>query len=128
MIAGVGVDIVDVGKVARLVRQHPQRLNRIFTAAELKRCGKRAAALAEIFAAKEAVLKVLGTGWVSGLTWTDVEIGQRHGCCRARLKGGAAKIARRLKIADILVDVSSSSTKAVAHAIGVRTDAMVSRR
>lgn len=120
MIAGVGVDIVDVGKVARLMRQHPQRLNRIFTAAELKSCGKRAAALAKIFAAKEAVLKVLGTGWVSGLTWTDVEIGRRRGGCRARLKGGAAKIARRLKIAEVLVDFSSSPRIAVAHALGLR--------
>lgn len=128
MIAGVGVDIVDVGKVARLMRQHPQRLNRIFTAAELKSCGKRAVAAAEIFAAKEAVLKVLGTGWVSGLTWTDVEISQSKRRCRARLKGGAAKIARRLNIAKILVDFSSTSQVTVAHAIGVSRDALVSRR
>lgn len=120
MIAGVGVDIIDVKKVGKLARQHPARLQRVFTAAELKEAKNKAVGLAEIFAAKEAVLKVLGTGWVSGLTWTDVEILRRKNRRVARLRGGAKKIARKLRISQVAVDISSTPAKAVAHAIGIK--------
>lgn len=116
MIAGVGVDIVEVAKVAKLARDYPQKLNRVFTKKELS----EAISLAEIFAAKEAVLKVLGTGWVSGLTWTDVEIAPRRGVPSVRLRGGARKIARKVGIKKILVDMSSTPRKSVAQAIGIK--------
>lgn len=120
MICGVGIDIVDLERVAKLIRTYPKQLNRIFTQIELKQVkGKnRHQKAAEIFAAKEAVLKVLGTGWRNGLNWTDVEISS-VGSCQAKLKGEAKKLARKLEIAKIQVATSATNKKAVAQAIGL---------
>src|SRR4051794_41473750 len=80
-IVGHGIDIVETARIRKLVEQHgPHFLDRVFTAAEQRYCAASPKRyfehLAGRFAAKEAVLKVLGTGWRGGIAWADVEGGQ----------------------------------------------------
>ena len=79
-IVGVGIDLVDID---RFERSKPRVRERLFTRAEARYCvlqRKPALHFAARFAAKEAVLKALGTGWSGGIAWTEVEIVARdHG-------------------------------------------------
>ena len=78
MIRGIGVDIVKVDRIEKAVERWGNRfLKRIFTAAEIERCQKRARpaqCLALRFAAKEAFAKALGLGMRKGLRWRDIEV------------------------------------------------------
>ena len=78
MIRGIGVDIVKVDRIEKAVERWGHRfLKRIFTAAEIERCQKRARpaqCLALRFAAKEAFAKALGLGMREGLRWRDIEV------------------------------------------------------
>ena len=82
MIKGIGVDIVNINRMARAVDRWGSRfLERIFTSAEIERCGKRARpaqCFASRFAAKEAFAKALGLGMRQGLRWRDIEVVQDH--------------------------------------------------
>jgi holo-[acyl-carrier protein] synthase len=78
MILGIGNDIVEVARIKAILARYPQRfLDRIFTSHEQEYCLKRkepALHLAGRFAAKEAIVKALGTGFSQGLNWLDFEI------------------------------------------------------
>lgn len=78
MILGVGNDIIEVARIKTILSRHPQRfLDRVFTIHEQDYCLKRkdpAVHLAGRFAAKEAIVKALGTGFSQGLNWLDIEI------------------------------------------------------
>ena len=79
MIIGIGADIIQVERIARLLDQYPGFCHRVFTAAEIEYCngkGNRTQSFAVRFAAKEAVMKALGTGWDGRINWTDIEIGK----------------------------------------------------
>ena len=82
MIRGLGVDIVDIERIEQAVERWGHRfLNRIFTAAEIELCERRARpaqCFALRFAAKEAFAKALGLGMRQGLRWRDIEIVQDH--------------------------------------------------
>ncbi|MEL6741318.1 MAG: holo-ACP synthase [Planctomycetota bacterium] len=122
MIIGHGIDIVDVARVAQIVERHGAHLTeRVFTQAELDyaRRGKRTMEhLAGRFAAKEAVLKALGTGWTKGIGWTDVEVVlEPSGRPTAALHGRAAEIASDLGITAWSLSLSHTDTSAVASAI-----------
>jgi holo-[acyl-carrier protein] synthase len=119
-----GIDIVEVPRIARMLEEHGERfLDRCFTAAERAYClaGKRRDEhLAARFAAKEAVLKALGTGWKDGIAWTDVEIVRdQSGAPSVRLHGAAARSAAELGIGAWSVSLSHTGAYAVASAIGV---------
>ena len=93
MIAGVGVDIVDISRLKTALARTPELAERLFTAAELSAVGERHApadSLAGCFAAKEALAKVLGAP--AGLRWTDVEV--------VRNGGGRPFLAVRGTVAD----------------------------
>jgi holo-[acyl-carrier protein] synthase len=83
LIVGLGIDVVEVARLADAIRRHGDRfLERIFTEAERAACeprGDRVLALAARFAAKEACLKALGTGWAEGLGFRDVEVVREDG-------------------------------------------------
>lgn len=125
MILGHGIDLVETARIRRMHDEHGQRfLDRCFTAAEQDYCAKSHKRyyehLAGRFAAKEAILKVLGTGWRSGIAWTDIEIlPDPQGKPRVRLSGVTADIARQLGIATWMVSISHIETHATASAIGV---------
>ena len=96
MILGVGLDVVETPRVARALATYGARFaERVYTPAELADCAGRAdriEALAARFAAKEALLKALGTGWISGLSLRQVEVVRgKHGPPELRLLGAAAE-------------------------------------
>ena len=121
-IAGTGVDIVEVERVAALTERHGDRfVSRVFTQAEADYCRSRAVPaqhLAGRFAVKEAVLKALERGWLGGIAWRDVEVrngpaGQPY----VNLSGAAARRAHELHIASMHVSLSHTRGWAIAHAI-----------
>jgi holo-[acyl-carrier protein] synthase len=125
-ILGHGIDIVETARVRRLVDEHGQRfLDRCFTKDEQEYCAKSPKRyyehLAGRFAAKEAVLKVLGTGWRGGIQWTDIEVlKEPSGQPKIRLAGECERIARALGIVRWHVSLSHIETHATASAIGLR--------
>ena len=78
MIAGIGVDIVEIKRFSGVMERQKERLIlRLFTPDEQKYCREHRNPVphfAARFAAKEAVFKALGTGWAKGVTWLDVEV------------------------------------------------------
>ncbi|MFB3894037.1 MAG: holo-ACP synthase [Phycisphaerae bacterium] len=118
-----GIDMVDCRRLKESIDRHGQRfLKRVFTETELAYCiGKKREIehLAGRFAAKEAVLKVLGTGWRSGINWTDVEVrNEPSGQPKVYLAGRCREIADELGITDIFISISHIETHAIASAIG----------
>lgn len=103
MIIGVGVDLVQIGRIRKAVTRHGERARRrFFTGDELTDCDSRAKpeeCLAVRFAAKEAVLKALGTGKGPGIRWTDIEVTRDNsGPPRLRLGGLVLERANRLGV------------------------------
>lgn len=118
-----GIDIVEVSRVADLISRHRERsLERLFTEAERAYCIGRAREiehLAARFAAKEAALKALGTGWAQGLGWTDIEVTrQPSGKPGLVLHGRAAEVAAELGITAWLISMSHTESTAIASVIG----------
>ncbi|MBM4105630.1 MAG: holo-[acyl-carrier-protein] synthase [Phycisphaerae bacterium] len=120
-IVGHGIDLVEDYRIARMVEEHGDRfLERIFTPGERSDAGGagRVERLAARFAAKEAVLKALGTGWRGGIAWTDVEVvREASGRPTVRLGGEARMIAARLGIDSWHLSLSHSGGFSIASAI-----------
>lgn len=119
MILGLGVDLVPV---ARITSARSTRFDRrVFTPAELTYARRHADAderLAGRFAAKEAVMKALGTGWAKGISWREVEtVNDRAGRPVLRLKGKAAKLARSLGITRWNLSIAHAGGNALAAAV-----------
>jgi holo-[acyl-carrier protein] synthase len=101
LIVGVGIDLVEIARVDDLVRKFGERAReRVFTPRELEIAGAgpgAAASLAARFAAKEAAMKALGTGWAEGIGFADVEVDRDpSGAPRLRLHRAAAQRAQTL--------------------------------
>jgi holo-[acyl-carrier protein] synthase len=83
MIVGTGIDIAEVGRIAAAIERFGERfLRRIFTADEIRYCESKANRVeryAARFAAKEAAMKAIGTGWKHGVAWTDMEVRREPG-------------------------------------------------
>ena len=123
-IIGHGIDIVETHRVAQLFERHGQRfLARCFTPREQEySAGKRRQVehLAGRFAAKEAILKALGTGWAQGVAWTDAEIVREpSGRPSVQLHGTGLQMAQSLGIHQWMVSISHIATHAMASAIAV---------
>src|SRR4051794_38112137 len=120
MLIGHGIDIIETARIKRSVEEHGEHfLDRVFTRAEQAYCARSAKRrfehLAGRFAAKEAVLKVLGTGWRGGIAWTDIEIvSQTSGQPSVRLTGECERIAHDLGITQWHVSISHIETHATA--------------
>jgi holo-[acyl-carrier protein] synthase len=125
-IVGHGIDIVETSRIRQMVAEHGQRfLDRCFTPLEQAYCSKSIKRhiehLAGRFAAKEAVLKVLGTGWRGGIAWTDIEVRpELSGQPKIVLTGECLRIATRLGISRWHISISHIETHATASAIGLR--------
>jgi holo-[acyl-carrier protein] synthase len=119
-----GVDIVECARVERIWRDHPKPfLNRIYTLSEQEyclNCKTPVLRLAGRFAAKEAVLKALGTGWRGGIEFRDIEtLPDPLGKPLVTLYGKTAELARTLGIDHVLISISHAGEYAVASAIAV---------
>ncbi|MEO1995641.1 MAG: holo-ACP synthase [Planctomycetaceae bacterium] len=124
MIVGLGTDIVEIVRIGRMVERHGELfLNRIFTADEIQYCQRRRECyqhFAGRWAAKEAVMKTLGTGFIRGIGWQDIEVlSHPSGQPFVVLHGTAGEYARNLGIDEVLMTISHCRSYATATAIGV---------
>jgi holo-[acyl-carrier protein] synthase len=122
MIVGTGIDIAEVPRIGEAMERFGQRfLDRIFTAGEQRYCdskANRAERYAARFAAKEAAMKALGTGWNHGVRWRDCEV--------VRLPGGrptisfhgkAGEVAAKLGVKNAALSISHTQEQAIAQVI-----------
>ena len=119
-----GIDMVECSRLQEMIDRHGERfLKRVFTSVERKYCKDKKRAIEHLagrFAAKEAVLKVLGTGWRDGIAWTDIEVvNEPSGQPRIRLTGRCREIADTMRLSKVLISISHVSTHAIASAMGV---------
>lgn len=124
MILGIGVDVCEVERIRRaLERPTGTRFRaRVFTAGECRYCEARGrgrfASYAARFAAKEAGMKALGTGWARGITWHDFEVRRQPGAAPAlALHGRAALLARRRGMTRWHLALSHTALGAVATVV-----------
>src|SRR5437588_2543048 len=121
-IIGIGTDIVECVRIGRMIEQHGEVfLTRVYTEREILYCQARKHAtehFAGRWAAKEAILKCLGTGWRRGLCWTDMDIrNDTGGRPHVLLGGGARDQAESLGVSAVLVSISHCRAYATAYAI-----------
>ena len=122
MIVGIGVDMTEVSRVREAIERHGERfLKRIFTPAEIaycqrhKDCYERFAAR---FAAKEAAMKALGTGWRRGVSWQDFEVSNLPtGKPCLNLSGKALEIYRGLGSSGLSVSLTHTGAYALAQVV-----------
>jgi len=122
-----GIDLVDFPRIEEMLNRHGERfLNRIFTTAEqsyAKRNKNGTEKLAGRFAAKEAILKLMGTGWRGKIAWTDIEIvNSPTGQPEVALSGEVKKIAANLRIKQISVSITHTANFAIASAVALTED------
>ena len=125
-IHGTGIDLIEVGEFGALLKRGGDDFERrCFSVVELEGAGTgrlRSARLACCFAAKEAVLKALGTGWARGIAWNEVVIGDASSPAPTVTLGGAAlRIAREMEVTSWLLSVSLTGGTAVATAVACTT-------
>jgi holo-[acyl-carrier protein] synthase len=121
MIVGTGIDIVEVPRVAAAIKRFGERfLRRLFTDAEIHYCQSKHNSVerfAARFAAKEAALKALGTGW-RGVSWREGEVGREsNGRPTVVFSGRAAAAAARLGVGRASLSLSHTEEHAVAQVI-----------
>jgi holo-[acyl-carrier protein] synthase len=122
MIVGTGIDIAEVPRVAESIERFGERfLHRVFTAEEIRYCdakANRAERYAARFAAKEAAMKALGTGWNHGVRWRDIEVFRQPGRRPTiRFHGRAAELATRLGTKNVALSLSHTPEQAIASVI-----------
>ncbi|HLX85700.1 MAG TPA: holo-[acyl-carrier-protein] synthase [Terriglobales bacterium] len=122
MIIGTGVDLAEVPRIRQSIERYGARfLNRIYTEAEISYCEEKASrfeSYAARFAAKEAGMKALGTGWSRGVRWRDIEVVRRRGQRPTiQFHGEAAAIATKLGAKNIALSITHTSEQALAHVI-----------
>lgn len=121
----IGTDLIEVGRVEEAMKRHPEGFGkRVFTPAENAYCGKKKNSglhYAGRFAAKEAVLKALGTGLRGGIHWTDIEVINDHlGKPVVTLSGKAKEIAAEKKTQQLEISISHCGGFANAVAVLVK--------
>jgi holo-[acyl-carrier protein] synthase len=122
----LGIDLVNIPDFERQLQLTGDRLqDRLFSAAERDFCGRETRRLASTLAGKEAVAKVLGTGFRAGVCFRDIEIlREPTGRPYARLSGGAQRRARELGLHKLAISLCHEAPFAVAIAAGMATEAV----
>lgn len=123
-VIGLGTDIIECSRIGEMIHKHGELfLNRVFTQHEIAYCSSRKTSnqhYAGRWAAKEAALKALGTGWAKGIQWTDIAVShQLGGKPIITIDGVAAEIAKEQGIAEIMLSISHCRHYAVAYCIAV---------
>jgi holo-[acyl-carrier protein] synthase len=119
-----GIDLVDRPRIKQMLQRHGERfLNRVYTPKEQQYAEShrdKIEKLAGRFAAKEAVLKLMGTGWVGKIAWTDIEvINNSAGQPEVTITGEVQRIAKKLGITQISVSITHTANFAIASAIAL---------
>ena len=122
MIIGLGVDIAEVPRIKAAIERHGKPfLRRVFTPDEIEYCERfknKFERYAGRFAAKEATMKALGTGWRRGVRWVDLEVvREESGRPSINLAGEAAKIAAGLGVKRISLSITHTEAEALAQVI-----------
>jgi holo-[acyl-carrier protein] synthase len=123
-VLGIGTDIIECLRIAQMIERHGELfINRVYTPLEIRYCQSRKQAtqhFAGRWAAKEAILKALGTGWRKGISWRDIEVRNDHsGRPVVGLRGGARDIVEQRGIREMLVSISHCRSHATAYAIAL---------
>lgn len=124
-IIGIGTDIVECPRIGKMIEQYGELfLRRIYTEREIRYCQSRKHAIERFagrWAAKEAILKALGTGRREGVGWSDVEVRNgSKGALQVRFRGAAKDAAEARGVGDVLVSIAHCRTYATAYAMAVR--------
>ncbi|MGH9948428.1 MAG: holo-ACP synthase [Pyrinomonadaceae bacterium] len=122
MIISTGIDIVEVYRIAETMARTPRFTERVFTAAEREYCDAKGVAAAQSyagrFAAKEAFLKALKTGWRGKIGWQDIEIvNDADGVPSLKINGEAAKLLAEIGAESVHISISHTAEHAVAQVI-----------
>jgi holo-[acyl-carrier protein] synthase len=122
VIVGLGLDIAEVDRIEAAIRRHGAPfLERLFTPAEVEYCERhknKFERYAARFAAKEAAMKALGTGWSNGVRWRDIEVVRApSGKPTLKLSGRAAEIASGMSIVNAALSITHSGNFALAEVI-----------
>ena len=122
MIVSIGIDIIEVRRVREVLARTPRFAERVFTAAERAYCDSRGVVAAEHyaarFAAKEAALKALQTGWRGGISWQDVETAaHKSGAPYLVLHGMAHQLFEKSGATSAHLSISHTSEHAIAEVI-----------
>lgn len=123
MIVGSGIDLCEVVRIRKALgaAHGPRFAQRVFTEREIAYATSKANSyerFAARFAAKEAGMKALGTGWRGGLGWKDLEVvNERSGRPTLHFHGKAAEIASRLKVANVALSLTHTAEQAMAMVI-----------
>ncbi|HCI85511.1 MAG TPA: holo-[acyl-carrier-protein] synthase [Dehalococcoidia bacterium] len=118
-----GIDLIEIPRIAGVLERYPKRfLEKVFTEGEQRYARGRAPQLASRFAAKEAVMKLLGTG-VRGVPWKSIEVTRKPGGPpEITLHGSAKNRAEKMGITRIALSLSHSREFATASAVGEARD------
>lgn len=121
-----GIDLVDFPRIEDMINRHGERfINRVFTKAEQAYADSnknRIEKYAGRFAAKEAILKLIGTGWRGKIAWTDIEvINNSSGQPQVKLDGEVKIIAEKLGITQISISITHTANFAIASAVTLTT-------
>ena len=118
-----GIDLVDCPRIEKMIANHGQKfLDRVFTEAEQKNAnGKnRVEKLSGRFAAKEAVLKLIGTGWRGKIAWTDIEVvNDVMGKPIVKLDGEVERIAGEMGITEVSISITHTANFVIASAVAL---------
>ncbi len=119
-----GIDLVDFPRIEEMIKKHGDRfMDRIFTPVEQAYAESNKNSVEKLagrFAAKEAILKLIGTGWRGKIAWTDIEITNTStGQPKVALTGEVKKIADKLKIKHISVSITHTANFAIASAVAL---------
>jgi holo-[acyl-carrier protein] synthase len=122
MIVGTGIDIAEVPRIREAIERHGERfIRRIFTEGEIQYCESKANRVeryAARFAAKEAGMKAIGTGWNHGVRWRDIEVARKPGGRPTLLlHGKAAEFAAKLGATNIALSLTHTEEEAMAQVI-----------
>ncbi|MGI9517672.1 MAG: holo-ACP synthase [Pirellulaceae bacterium] len=123
-VLGIGTDIIEVARIGDMIDKHDELfLRRVYTSQEIEYCSARKAAMqhyAGRWAAKEAGLKALGTGWAKGIRWTDLEVVHlMSGQPELKIHGAAQQVAADLGIREMKITLSHCRAFAVAYVIAL---------
>ncbi|MHC5097784.1 MAG: holo-ACP synthase [Planctomycetota bacterium] len=120
-----GIDLVDFGRIEKMLEKHPKRfLDRVFTPTEQSDADNtrnRIEKLAGRFAAKEAVMKLIGTGWRDGIAWTDIEVVNNPlGQPIVTVTGKVKELVNEKGIEQITLSITHTSNFAIASAVALQ--------
>ena len=122
MIISIGIDIIEVARIREVLLRTPRFSDRVFTTAERAYCDSRGVVAAQHyavrFAAKEAALKALQTGWRGGISWQDVEIAAREsGAPYLIFRGEVLAVFEKFRATATHLSMSHTTEHAIAQVI-----------